>query len=74
MSTTRKDTPLVGNVNLILLRKQKRHILKILNNKAVPRVQKDSLEGILNLLDHIQDQLVAEGYATERQVFGWRKL
>lgn len=74
MSKLRKNTILVGNLDLTLLRKQKRHLLKAINNDAVSIPEKESLEGILNLIDNIQDQLVAEGIATERQVFGWRKL
>jgi hypothetical protein len=49
---------LINGIDWKLLKKQKFHLLKVINNDAVPPKQKESLEGILNLLDSIQDLAV----------------
>ena len=51
-----------------LLRKQKRSLLKAINNDTSGG--KDDLVGLLHLIDHLQDNAVETGEATEVQVFG----
>lgn len=56
------------NIDWNLLRKQKRSLLKTINN--VNSEGKDDLVGLLHLIDHIQDDAVETGEATEAEVFG----
>lgn len=51
-----------------LLRKQKLHLVKILEDKKLTPSRLESLEGILNLIDGIQDDAVESFGKTE--VFG----
>lgn len=53
-----------------LLRTQKRLLVGLQSGKIVTNDQAEAVEGILNLLDAIQDQSVERGYATSREVFG----
>jgi len=46
----------VGGVNWKLLRKQKVTLIKLLNRKDVNLKQKDHIDGVIALVDHIQDQ------------------
>lgn len=56
------------NINWNLLRKQKRSLLKAINN--VNSEGKDDLVGLLHLINYIQDDAVKTGEATEAEVFG----
>jgi hypothetical protein len=56
-------------LDIDLLRQQKLEILTI-PSSAVTTEQFSALAGIINLLDTIQDQIVANGTATEEEVFG----
>ena len=51
-----------------LLRKQKLHLLNILDDKKLTPSRLKSLEGILNLIDGIQDDAVE--FHGEKTVFG----
>lgn len=52
-----------------LLRNQKLTILNLIDNSDKVPVVED-LEGVINLINHIQDQAVEYGMATEQEVFG----
>lgn len=57
----------VKNINWALLRRQKREVCRL--DESFPS---DARDGVLALLDSIQDAYVADGMATARQVFGTR--
>jgi hypothetical protein len=59
----------LNNLDLVLLRRQKRHLVEI-NTGNEDR--NNAVEGMLNLLDHVQDYIVDSGQATEEEVFGPR--
>lgn len=55
------------NLNWKLLREQKEYCAnEAANNEDVSEIY----EGVLNLLDHLQDAAVLDGVATEEEVFG----
>jgi hypothetical protein len=57
------------NLDLVLLRRQKTALVGMNpRNKAMA----DAVEGMINLLDHIQDYIVDTGQATKVEVFGPR--
>ena len=51
-----------------LLRKQKKTLLKVIMDTRDSE-EKTDLDGILGLLDYIQDEAVETGIATEKEVF-----
>jgi len=59
-------------IDLALLRRQKRHLIGLCFGFVVSRAQDDTVEGILNLIDFIQDSIVAQGLASEPAVFAIR--
>lgn len=63
---------LTMRINLALLRRQKRHLLGLCFGSVVTRPQDDTIEGVLNLIDFIQDSIVDQGVASERAVFDIR--
>ena len=62
----------IHNIDYDLLREQKLQLIKISNEyeKGKRIVLFDTLDGIINLLDAIQDAVVADGIKTKIQVFG----
>ena len=71
----RKHTPesivviLEMKIDLGLLRKQKRALIAITEGSPVSCEQEDAAEGMLNLLDFIQDSILEQGLATEDDIF-----
>jgi len=57
------------NIDLTLLRKQKRALIGVYEGTTVTYEQEETAEGILNLIDFIQDSIVKQGLATEEKVF-----
>ncbi|MBN9617179.1 MAG: hypothetical protein BGO25_03065 [Acidobacteriales bacterium 59-55] len=57
------------SLDLTLLRKQKRALIGIYEGATVSYEQEDAAEGLLNLIDFIQDSILEQGLATEEQVF-----
>jgi len=53
-----------------LLRRQKRAVVELRTGTVVGAEQEDAAEGLLNLLDSIQDQAADSGEVTEEEVFG----
>lgn len=53
-----------------LLRTQKNHLVAMAMRPNCPAAQAEVLDGVVNLLDSIQDDAVAKGQATEAEVFG----
>lgn len=56
-------------VDLRLLRKQKRALMAIPRHFQVSAVQEEAIDGILNMIDFIQDSIVDQGLASEEEVF-----
>ena len=56
-------------LNVNLLRKQKHALVGITGGTAVTSEQEDAAEGMLNLLDFLQDSILEKGLATEEEIF-----
>ena len=57
------------DIDLVLLRKQKRAIVELREGTTVTSEQEAAAEGLLNLLDFIQDSILEQGLATEEDIF-----
>jgi hypothetical protein len=57
------------NIDLALVRRQKHALIGIREGATVSSEQEEAAEGILNLLDFIQDSILEQGLATEDEVF-----
>jgi hypothetical protein len=64
---------LINGIDWKLLKKQKIQLLKVINKDAVTPKEKESLEGILNLLDSVQDFAVDVLGVNEKEVFNLHK-
>lgn len=62
----------LGRIDFLLLRRQKRHLFRIqdLLDEVGRHKLSDTIEGVLNLFDRIQDEAVRTEFETERRVFG----
>jgi hypothetical protein len=61
----------VGPINWKLLRRQKTSLVSLATlGKTVTGEDCEAIDGILNLIDAIQDRAVDGEQATEREVFG----
>lgn len=60
----------MGKMDWELLRAQKRALVELRAGSVVTLEQEQGLEGILNLIDFIQDQVVDSGQEPENVVFG----
>ena len=56
-------------IELNLLRKQKRALVAITEGSSVSYEQEEAAEGMLNLLDFLQDSILEQGLATEEDIF-----
>lgn len=65
------DVPLVLKIDVTLLRRQKRYLVEVQQDPEAAAEAKTAIEGILNLLDFVQDQIVDQGLASEPEVFGF---
>lgn len=62
---------IIKTIDYPLLRKQKESLLKCIDGMpAHLATNNDLLEGLLCLLDEIQDAVVEDGIKTEKEVFG----
>lgn len=64
-----KNINLTMDIDFEALREQKMVLLKIANRTQNPD-NRDALDGLIHLLDAVQDQVVNSGQRTEAQVFG----
>jgi len=60
----------ISKIGWSLLREQKNDLIIIQHQYIDDRNLVESIEGILSVLDYIQDQAVASGKITEKEVFG----
>lgn len=65
---------LLRNIDYRMLAGQKLSLDNVLKNPLLSQTEKDSLNGILNLIDSIQDKVVEKGILTEEEVFPYLKL
>ncbi len=57
------------DIDLLPLRKQKRALIDIREGSTITYEQENEADGILNLLDFIQDSILRQGLATEDEIF-----
>lgn len=57
------------DIDLVLLRKQKRALVGLREGVVATYEQENAAEGLLNLLDFIQDSILEQGLATEDDIF-----
>jgi hypothetical protein len=57
------------NADLALLRKQKRALIGLYEGATVSYEQEEAAEGMLNLIDFIQDSVLEQGLASEEEIF-----
>lgn len=60
---------LLKNIDYRMLKGQKGYLAGILENPLLSQNEKDAIEGVLNLLDSIQDKVVELGILPEEEVF-----
>lgn len=57
------------DINLPLLRKQKRALIGMHEGGTITYEQETAADGMLNLLEFIQDSILEHGLATEEEIF-----
>jgi hypothetical protein len=57
------------DVDLPLLRRQKRALIGVYEGATVSYEQEEAAEGLLNLIDFIQDSVLEQGLASEEEIF-----
>lgn len=61
--------PLELKIDLSLLEKQKRALVGLTEGSSVSYEQEEAAEGMLNLLDFIQDSILEQRLAAEEDIF-----
>jgi hypothetical protein len=69
MNVVRDPITQFTRLDVTLLRQQKLELLTI-PETAISKEQMDAINGVIGILDVIQDQMVEDGDATEEEVFG----
>ncbi len=67
--STSIEVTLSFKVDLWLIRRQKRALISLPRNFQLSPDQEEAVEGILNMIDFIQDSIVDQGLADEKDVF-----
>jgi hypothetical protein len=67
--TTSIQVVLSFSIDLRLLRRQKRALIAIPRNFQISHDQEEAVEGMLNMIDFVQDSIVEQGLASEEEVF-----
>lgn len=57
------------DIDLTLLRNQKRALIGVYEGATINYEQEEAAEGLLNLIDFIQDSVLEQGLAMEEEVF-----
>lgn len=68
-ASTSIDLVLSLKVNHRLLRRQKRVLFAMGKSLQLAPAQEEAVDGLLNLIDFIQDSIVDQGLASEQEVF-----
>jgi hypothetical protein len=58
------------NYDWLLLREQKAALLTLIEGNRTSGTEAELLQGVVHLIDHIQDTAVDHGNATATEVFG----
>lgn len=56
-------------IDLALLRKQKRALIGLSEGLTITLDQEEAAEGMLNMIDSIQDAILDQGLASEEEIF-----
>lgn len=56
-------------IDLSLLRRQKLALIDLREGAHVSWEQEDAADGLLNMIDFIQDSILNQGLATEQEIF-----
>ncbi|MFC5862085.1 hypothetical protein ACFPT7_07255 [Acidicapsa dinghuensis] len=56
-------------IDLSLVRKQKRALIGLSEGSTVTFDQQEAAEGMLNMIDYIQDAILEQGLASEEEVY-----
>lgn len=57
-------------IDWLLLRKQKETLVNLIHHSDLALFEKEHLDGLIYLLDQLQDSAVEDGGLTEMEVFG----
>jgi hypothetical protein len=63
------EVVLTFKVDLELLRRQKRTLMALPRHFQLSPCQEEAVDGLLNMIDLIQDSVVDQGLASEEEVF-----
>jgi hypothetical protein len=63
------EVRLTLKIDLLRLRRQKRAMIGVHQDAQISADQEDAAEGMLNLIDHIQDSILEQGLASEEDIF-----
>jgi hypothetical protein len=63
------NVTLTLKLDLGLLREQKRVLIGIAQDTIVTGDQEEAAEGMINLIDFIQDEILAQGLPSDEQIF-----
>lgn len=66
---TAPDFEVLMKLDFTLLKAQKSVLINLQAKKTITKPEWDTLEGMINLIDHIQDTAVAKAIVTEEEAF-----
>lgn len=66
---TAPDFEVLMKLDFTLLKAQKSLLINLQGKKTITKPEWDTLEGIINLIDHIQDTAVKKAIVTEEEAF-----
>ena len=61
----------LASVDWKLLREQKKTLVQLTDNPRIMGKQLDHLDGIIGLIDSLQDEVVVWAYYSSREIFGF---
>ena len=67
--TTSITVVLSFDIDLQLLRRQKRALIAMPRNFQLSLDQEEAVDGMLNMIDSVQDSILEQGLASEEEVF-----
>lgn len=66
----KNTTKVISNIDFAMLNNQKMTLLRLMDTILEDEKQYDDVQGIINMIDSIQDAIVRDGFRTEAEVFG----